>query len=203
MGTPQGTSGRQSRLGRVWLWAYRAPVIVFLRFLGMVNAAVWLGAAVFFTFGAGPAVFSSDMKTLLGTNNFPFYSGAIAQVLIARYFKLQLLCAVVAVIHLFLEWLYLGRPLRRVTGWLVLGLLALGAAGDFWFQPKIQRLHQAKYAVNASPEGRAAAARSLPPWHGAAQAVNLVMLGGLVVYLWRVARPDEPTRFVPAVKLRS
>ncbi|HEY9173589.1 MAG TPA: DUF4149 domain-containing protein [Verrucomicrobiae bacterium] len=180
-----------------------ASVIGFLRFVGLLNAAVWLGAAVFFTFGAGPAAFSDEMKTLLGPKNHPYFSGAIAQVLIARYFTFQLICGVIAALHLFTEWLYLGRPMRRFTGYLLVGLLLLGLAGDFGMQPKIKRLHAAKYAVNATPQSREAAARSLAAWHGVAQSVNLLMLAGLVVYVWRVANPSEATRFVPAVKLRG
>jgi len=57
-------------------------VIGFLRIVGILNAAVWFGAAVFFTFGAGFAPFSAEMKRLLGSNNYPYFSGAIAQILI-------------------------------------------------------------------------------------------------------------------------
>jgi len=177
-------------------------VIGFLRFVGMVNAAVWLGAAVFFTFAGGPAVFSDDMKALLGPNNFPFFSGAIAQVLIARYFRLQLVCGGIAVVHLFAEWLYLGRPMRRAAGYLLAVLLVFSLAGEFWMQPKIKALHHAKY-TNATPQSREDAAHALRIWHGTAQGVNLLLLAGLVVYLWRVAHPEESARFVPAVKLRS
>lgn len=168
----------------------------------MVNAAVWLGAAVFFTFAGGPAVFSDDMKTLLGPINFPYFSGAIAQVLIARHFKLQLVCGAIAVVHLFAEWLYLGRPLRRFGSYLLALLVAFSLAGSFWMQPRIKSHHHAKYTT-ATPQDREAAASALRVWHGAAQGVNLLLLAGLVVYLWRVAHPEEITRFVPAVKLRS
>ncbi len=171
-------------------------MIGFLRFVGLLNAAVWIGAAVFFTFGAGPAVFSEDMKTLLGPRNYPYFSGAIAQVLIARLFALQLICGAIAALHLFAEWLYLGRPMRGFTGYLLVGLLVLGLVGDLGMQPKIKRLHTTKYAVNAAPQTRAAAARSLAIWHGVAQGINLIMLGGLVVYLWRVANPSDAPRFV-------
>ena len=69
-------------------------MIGFLRFVGLMNAAVWFGAAIFFTFGIGAAAFSPEMKELLGPKNSPYFSGAIAQILIARYFHLQLLCGV-------------------------------------------------------------------------------------------------------------
>ena len=169
----------------------------------MVNAAVWFGAGVFFTFAGGPAVFSDDMKTLLGPNNFPYFSGAIAQVLIARYFMLQLVCAGIAVAHLLAEWLYLGRPLQRFATWLLLFLLSLSLVGDLWMQPKIKRLHRAKYAVNATLLSRETAAHSLRAWHGVAQAVNLLMLAGLVTYLWRVTYVEDATQFLATTKLRN
>jgi hypothetical protein len=171
-------------------------VIGFLRFLGVVNAAIWLGAAVFFTLGAGPAVFSDDMKTLLGPNNYPYFSGAIAQVVIARYFKLQLVCMGIAVVHLFAEWIYASRPLRRLNGYLVLGLVVFGLAGDLGLQPQVKRLHRAKYAVNATLASRERAAYSLRLWHGAAQGINLLLLAGLLTYLWRAANPDDPSRLL-------
>jgi len=178
-------------------------VIGFLRFVGLMNAAVWFGAAVFFTVGAGPAVFSSDMKHLLGENYYPYFSGAIAQVIIARYFQLQLVYSLAAFLHAEVEWLYLGRPLQKFGLGLLLCLLCFSFVGGFVMQPKVKELHTRKYALNYAPEVRAAAARSLRVWHGAAQIVNVLMLGGLAVYLWRVAHPVSTARFVAPVKFPS
>ena len=168
-----------------------------------MNAAVWFGATVFFTVGAGPALFSLDMKHLLGENNYPFFSGAIAQIVMARYFDLQLACSLVALAHAAAEWLYLGRPLQKFGLGLLLGLLFLGFVGGCGMQPKIKELHTRKYALNYAPEVRASAAKSLRVWHGLAQVANVVMLGGLAVYLWRVAHPVSMARFVAPTKFRS
>ena len=162
--------------------------------------AVWFGAAVFFTVGAAPAVFSPDMRRLLGDNNYPYFSGAIAQVIIARYFQLQLACGIVALLHALAEGLYFGRPLRRWGLGLLAGLFVLGLTGGFWLQPKIKTLHAARYAANQPPAVREAKAKSLRLWHGAAQAVNLVMLVGLGAYVWRVAHPASTARFVTPMK---
>src|SRR6266496_2641930 len=70
---------RYSRLGTYRALSYHPVVIGFLRFLGILNAGVWLGAAIFFTFGAGPALFSQETQNLLGPKNYPYFSGAIAQ----------------------------------------------------------------------------------------------------------------------------
>jgi Na+/citrate or Na+/malate symporter len=142
--------------------------------VGILNAAVWFGSAIFFTFGTGLVPFSQEMRNLLGPNNFPYFSGAIAQILIARYFAFQVGCAIIAVLHLFAEWL--------------------------WLQPRLKTLHATKYGVSNRPEIRETAARSFKTWHGVSQVVNLLMVGGLAVYLWRAANPSDETRFVSAVK---
>ena len=186
----------ESILGKGRVCFYGKRVIGFVRFVGLMNAAVWFGAAVFFTVGAGPALFSQDMKHLLGENHYPYFSGAIAQVIIARYFDLQLVCGIVALLHAAVEWLYLGRPLQKFTLGLLLGLLFFSFVGGYGMQPKIKELHTRKYALNYAPEVRQSAARSLRVWHGMAQIVNVLMLGGLAVYLWRAANPVSTSRFV-------
>jgi hypothetical protein len=178
-------------------------VIGFLRFVGLINAAVWFGSSVLFTFAIGPAVFSQDMRQLLGEAHYPFFSGAIAQVLIHRFLDLQVICALIAVFHAFGEWLYLGRPLHRLWLGLLAGLVAASLLGNFVFQPRIKAWHQIKYAQNRSPGEKDAAARSLRIWHGASQGVNLLALVGLLIYLWRLANPINATRFVPSTKFQG
>jgi Domain of unknown function (DUF4149) len=189
-----------SGLGILRPSSYRARVIGFLRFVGILNAAVWFGGAVFFTFGTGLAPFSQEMKTLLGPNNYPYFSGAIAQILIARYFRFQLVCGIIAVLHLLAEWLYLGKYPRKLQLGLVIGLCAAALFGGFGLQPRLKALHATKYGTSARPEIREAASRSFRAWHGVSQVVNLLVVTGLAVYLWRAANPSDPTRFVSAFK---
>ena len=171
--------------------------------MGILNAAVWFGAAIFFTFGAGLAPFSQEMKTLLGPNNYPYFSGAIAQILIARYFHLQLACSIVAVLHLMAEWLYLGKFPPKVQLGLLVGLCSAALLGGYGLQPRLHALHATKYGVNTRPEIREAATRSFRAWHGMSQVVNFLAVGGLAVYLWRAANPSDSTRFVSAVKFTT
>ena len=178
-------------------------MIGFLRFVGILNAAIWFGGAVFFTFGSARAPFSSEMKALLGANNYPYFSGAIAQILIARYFRFQAVCSIIACLHLMAEWTYLGKQPERFRLLLLVGLCAAALLGGSWLQPKLTSLHAAKYSPNRKPEVREAAARSFRAWHGVSMGVNLVLVGGLAAYLWRVANPPDPMRFVSAVKFRS
>ena len=170
--------------------------------MGVLNAAVWLGAAIFYTVGAGPVLASQDMLTLLGARNFPFFSGAVAQIVLASYFHLHVVCAVIALLHLLAEWLYLGRPARKFWLGLLAGLFILSAAGGFWLCPKLSRLHLTRYALNVEPNERYAATKSFGLWSGVLQAVNVLLIGGTAVYLWRVANPADSLRFVSPAKFR-
>ncbi|MCX6896235.1 MAG: DUF4149 domain-containing protein [Verrucomicrobia bacterium] len=161
-------------------------MISFLRFLGVANAAVWFGAAIFATFFAGPAFFSDRMIHALADQRY--YAGAAAQVFLGKYFLLHYICGSLAVVHLLAEWLYLGRRLTRFT----LGLLAIIAAlalfGGVWMQPQLHGLHQTMYR-GATTEERDTAAKSFRAWHGASQAANLFVTIGLLVYFWRLTHP--------------
>jgi hypothetical protein len=173
-----------------------------LRFVGVLNAAVWLGAALFFSFVANEAFFGSDMEVLLG-RSFPYFSGAIAHLLAKRYFAFQLVCAAIALAHLAAEWLYLGKyPQKSWLGLLVALALAV-VAGGWWLEPKLQRLHDARYSLSARPAQRERASQSFRTWQTAARVVNLLSVAGLALYFWRMANPPDSTRFVRGVKFRS
>ena len=171
-----------------------------LRFVGLVNAAVWLGAVVVLAFGIGPALVSPEVERLLGTKNFPYFSGAIAQIAAGRCAYLQFACGLVALLHVLAEWLYFGRaPKRRWLG-LLTGLIALSLLNGCWLQPELKRLHTLQFTA---VEERPAARKAFQNWQRAAGAVNLLSAAGLVFYLWRVANPSDPTRILPAAKFRG
>lgn len=164
-----------------------------LRFIGVTNAAIWLGSVVFFTFGIAPAVFlSPEMKALFGPL-FREYSGAIAQVLLQYFFRMQYWCAGIAVGHLVAEWLYTRRPVERlrmqVLGWVIL----LGLVGGLLLQPHLKQLHHTRSVVTSTPVQKEEAGKSFARWHGVSQVMNLVAMAGLLGYLWRLTNPPSPT----------
>jgi hypothetical protein len=182
-------------------------VILVIRFIGILNASIWLGAAVFFTFAAQRTFFSDEIKA---TGLHSFWPGVMAQLFIARYFQLQCICGVVALAHLLAEWVYLGRALHRFTLGLVLGLFLVGMTGSLWLQPKMKELHLIKYSMGPDYKPvpmadalRIQAAMSFKRWHAASSIVNLIALGSLIFYLWRVTHPSDNLRFVGAPKFRS
>jgi hypothetical protein len=169
-----------------------------LRFIGLLNAAVWFGAAVFFTVGAEPAVFSAEMNELLG-RNYPYYSAAVARIVAGHYYYLQFACGLVALLHLMAEWLYFGQSPRRFRLGLLIGLIGLSIFGGAWLQPKLRQV-TLQYT---QPQARTLADHAFRTWHDVSLVVNWLAVAGLAAYLWRVANPREPTRFVSATKFRS
>jgi len=173
-----------------------------LRFLGMLNVAIWLGASVFALFGVGQAIASEELRMLLGPN-YPYFSGAIAHLIAQRYYGLQLICAALAVAHVTAEWLYLGKYPQKFWLGLLLALGLAAALGALAVEPALHRWHDARYGLKTRPAQREAALHSFRAWQTAGRLVNLLSIAGLAVYLWRVANPPDSTRFVSAVKFRS
>jgi hypothetical protein len=176
-------------------------VIGFLRFLGVMNAAVWFGAVVFFTLAVHPALAGAEMKRLFGEA----YAGVVAQMIAERYFVLHYWCGVIAIVHQLAEWVYLGKPLQRFTMTVLVVVFMVNLAGGLWLQPKLKRLHYAVHGRSelVSPEVRSRAARSLKVWRGVFHVFNWLTIGGVGVFTWRVVNPPNGPRFLSANKFRS
>lgn len=163
----------------------------FLRLIGILNAAVWVGTVIFFTFAAGPAFFSDDMIQLLGRP----HAGAAAQVVVYRYFIVQQWCAGIALAHLIAEWLYSGRPFARLTLLLLMTLFIISILGAYVMHPKLKELHLRKYSPQTSLEVKNSASRSFRILHATSSVLNLFVIGGVLGYLWQVTKPVNNTRF--------
>ena len=175
-------------------------MVAFLRFLGVLNAAVWFGAIIFFTFAVGPAFFSDAMLQLLGRP----HAGAAAQVVLERYFSLQQWCAGLALAHLIAEWLYSGRPLQRLTLLLLMFLFTVGIVGGQVLQPRMKELHLRMHAPQTTPAIKEMAGRSFRILHGTSMALNLIVMGGVLAYLFQVSRPSvNTTRFNSVNRFRT
>jgi hypothetical protein len=167
-----------------------------------MNAAIWLGTTIFFTFGAGPACFSPDMKGALGISGESYFPGAVVGVIATRYYYVALACAVVALIHLGVKWLYMGRPARKFSFGLLAGLLLLTFVGANAIQPALTRLNRQRYTAQ-QPADRQAAAKSYRVLETTMRLFNLLIISGLVIYVWRVANPSDTLRFVSPVQFRG
>lgn len=174
-----------------------------LRFVGVANAGVWLGGSIFYTVAVAPALGSTDMAGILGAKNFPYFSGAISQLMLSSFFHLQLACATVALVHLLVEWLYLGRALRRFWTYLLVTLFWIAVIGSFLLAPKLRELHRGQYLLDAKPAQREAAAKSFRLWTGVHQSLNVFLILGVMIYFWRTAHPPDELRFVGSPKIRG
>jgi hypothetical protein len=163
----------------------------------MLNAAVWCGSSIFMAIGL-PGLFTPELKRLLS----PAGVGFAAESIVARYFILQYWCGGIALAHLLAEWFYCGRPLRRLNLGVLVAVISLGLAGGLWVQPKMRALHVNEYFGGTS-EQQAQAAKTFAAWHRASEAANVLVIAGLVWYLWRVNREQEPDRFVSFSKMRG
>ena len=175
-------------------------MIGLLRLFGLLNAAIWFGTAFFFVFIADPSLGSFEMQQLLGPKSFPYFSEAIVQVLAARFLTLFLVCGLVAMLHMGAEWLYFGKYPRRFWLVLIFGLFLGGLAQTYGIQPRLKARLLAQHSPNTRLEDRESAARSFAHWQAFSISVNLLLLAGLGIYLWRVANPPDEMRFVGATK---
>lgn len=179
-------------------------MLIALRIVGIFNAAIWLGSALFFTFGIAPAIFSTEMRQVFAPAGGPmgdYYLGVIAQHLIGRFFMVNLVCGLIAVLHFLGEIVYAGRPFNRFTFGLIVFILALGLVAGGLFSPKIKALHQAKY--RGTVEQRPVAAKQLSRLHAVSMSGNLLSLIALVLYTWRASNPSNHLRFVGTQKFRG
>ncbi len=140
--------------------------------------AVWFGASIFLTFGAGPVFFSPAMLELVPRET----AGRIAQLVLSRYFLLIEACGLLALLCWGVEFLASDvlerRSLRRRCILLML-LFGLALAGGFGLQPHLKALNQVRYAKDSTEGGRESARRQFGAWHGVSQAMNLVVLVGV------------------------
>lgn len=169
----------------------------FLKFVGLFNAAMWLGSLVFASFIALPAFFSPEVTPGLVHR---YYSGRIAEIVLHRLFWTQLVCAVIALVHYLAEWLYAGKPLSKFSVGLVVVMLGIIAVGGFWLEPKMSRWHVVKYATNTTAVQKAEAAKQFGRWHGISRAFNLLVVFGVFIHFVRHSNAPATTKFPRAAR---
>jgi hypothetical protein len=194
----EGTKGMITGLGvaRVHDWRFvlgsvsekSPPMRILWHVLAVVNAAVWFGAGLFLTAVVGPNFFSPAVTDLVGRQN----AGLIAQSVLAKYFVLQWVCAVLALV---LQWRSGGGGRwARGSRWGLMAVLALVCVGGFWLQPKLVELNRQRYAAGTASAERTVLARQFGMWHGVSQVGNLMVLIGAFAHLLILAHGPQATR---------
>jgi hypothetical protein len=84
---------------------------------------------------------------------------------------------------------------------LIFGLFLGGLGQTYGLQPRLKALLLSQHGPNTRPEQRELALRSFRTWRTFSTGLNVLLLGGLGIYLWRVANPPDEMRFVGATNL--
>ena len=168
----------------------------FLRFVRIVNAAIWCGASIFLVVGL-PGIFSPELERLLTKA----YVGFAAEALLRRYFILYYCCGFAGLLCIGIEWAYSGKGSEFDA--VLLGVLTiLGLLFGRLLQPRMHDWHYFKH-FGRTLEEQAHAARLFGIWHGISQLLNLFVIAGLIYYLWRTTRPPESPRYGGLGKIRG
>lgn len=131
-----------------------------------------------------------------------YFSGAIAQVIMTRYYHIALACAVVALLHFAAKWLYMGRPSRKFSSALLICLFGITLLGSNAIRPALKQFNYQRFMAT-QPVDRQAAAKSFRILSAVTEVLNILVIGGLVVYTWRIANPSDTLRFVRPVKFHA
>jgi hypothetical protein len=172
----------------------------------MLNAGVWLGATLFFTLTVSTTLDSEEAQKILGAQNanyVRYISDVLWQNNLGGIFYWHIVCALIALLHLVAEWLYLGRTPAAVWRFLLGLLLAAGLFGGIVLTSKIRELHERQHRPTLKLEERQAAVKSLRTWRGIYQAMNVLLIVCISVHLWRAANPSDELRFVGSPKFRG
>jgi hypothetical protein len=172
-------------------------VLRVLRVIGVLNAAVWFGGGLFFSFGIAPGVFSPELKRALSD----YQVGVVGQHLVGRFFALHAICGGIALLHFAVEWMLARRGFRAGMLALIVVAAGLGAGGGAALQPRMRILFETKYHGPMDAE-RAAAAKSFRALHGVSQVANLVTLLLLAVYAGRLSGGNAGNLPTSAVDIR-
>ena len=174
-------------------------MISFLRFVGVMNAAVWLGACLFHFLVVSPFFGSAATRWLLGEA----HAQGSGLMLWERFYTVHYLCLALAWLHLLAEWVYLGRSIPRFHGWALSLLLVLGVAGNMVLNRRVTPLHWSRYQPQVQPEIRANATHSYPLWSAVWTTTNTALGLTLVVFCIRTLLANPGPRFMTQGKFRT
>lgn len=159
-----------------------------LRTLGVLNAAIWFGSAASMVLFASPSLHSAAMLTLLGPKHYPYFSDAITQILLTRWFHWQIVFGVIALIHFFGERLYFGQTAIKFPPGLLMALLGIMLLDGTLIQSRCQRYLPAQIAVNLSAEAKARSTASFHAWDTAGAFAHVLLAVGLGLYVLRLSQ---------------
>ncbi len=142
------------------------------------------------------------MRAVLRVPADSYFPGAISGVIMSPYNTVIMACAVVAILHFLAEWFYMGRPRRKFSFGLVAALFVLALIGSRAVRPGMVHLNDRHYRA-AQPAERESAGKNFRVLHVVDIALNVLIIGGLVVYVSRVSSASDTLRFMRPVQFRG
>jgi len=121
----------------------------------------------------------------------------------SRYYHVMLACAVIGLLHFLAEWLYMGRPRRKFSFGLVAALFILTLIGSNAVYPSLKTLNRKHYTPTVSAADRESAGKSFRVLSVVGIVLDLIIMGGLVVYVSRVSSASDAVRFNRPVQFRG
>ena len=131
------------------------------------------------------------MLTLLEAKHYPYFSDAITQIVLTRWFHWQIVFGVIALIHFFGERLYFGQTAIKFPPGLLMALLGIMLLDGTLIQSRCQRYLHAQVAVNLPSEERARASASFHAWDSAGSFAHVLLAVGLGFYVLRLGQSAD------------
>jgi hypothetical protein len=187
----------------------------FLRFLGLLNAGVWLGSSIFMVIVALTIFTTKDFEVILPTppattdDEKPANprKGLAGQALFKRHFTMAYACAGLALAVLLLHWRVAEPHFPKARFGLLTVIIALTLGGGLWLTPRLGELLEKKYpeVFNATQmrdpalAGRlkkeaAQAAADHQRLHRISEIASLATMAALVLYFAMLCRRENKRR---------
>jgi Domain of unknown function (DUF4149) len=152
-----------------------------LKLLVVLLLGCWLGASVFFSFAAAPALFK-QAKTEVITRD---QAGDIAEVMLHKYFAWGLIIVTVALILSILLAFATARPRWTQCAIILLIVLVITGFSSFVWTPKV---HQVRMERRANPSEQLD--KRFGKLHGISQMLNLLSMIGIASAFVVAARTE-------------
>jgi len=190
---------------KFYLLSRSNSVIRYIRIIGLFNAAIWFGMAVFFTAGVSPTFFSHKILSLFGGENSLYsraYAGAVNVTVLEKYYYWHYICGVIAFCHLVFEWLFGGYLISRFKPSLLVLICSINLICGIFLMPPLKKFQLQKYDLKAPPTLREAASSSFKTLHLISYSLNLVVIVSTGLYFYNFTNHINEQRLVIKDKIR-
>jgi len=132
----------------------------------------------------------------------PFPEAAL-HIILVRYLGLLLVCSIVAVIQLWAEQWYAGRPIFRLRLGILLTLVSLCLILKYLVFPTMKTHHLAAHRKDANPTALAESTRSYRAWKTGFHFFHLMVLAGSFSHLWYISHRENSYRTLGMQQFRG